>query len=85
MLAIGKASLLKERTKRLIELKQYASATPECIMATELRYYVLRQDELYLVKTGADVPTVLPEAAARQRKNSRTEANLKAVVDAFNR
>ncbi|MCU0333957.1 MAG: hypothetical protein MUF62_02775 [Chitinophagaceae bacterium] len=85
VLATGKASLLKERTKKLIESKQYASATLDRSITTDVRYYVLRQGKLHLVKTVADVLAVLPEAAAGQKKNVKNEVDMKAVVDAFNR
>lgn len=89
LLAKGKAALLKRYHKELKETKAYSSATVDQNIFTEIRYYVWYNRQLTRVKNTADIADAINDAklyalVAQQRKNLKTEEDLKATVNYFN-
>ncbi|HSC54696.1 MAG TPA: hypothetical protein VLC98_13785 [Phnomibacter sp.] len=86
LLSKGKASLVKQYEKKITEQKGYASATVEKKISTEVKYFVWHNNSFTRVKNIQEIADALqdPKLAAG-KKNSKSEADLKATVDAFNK
>lgn len=85
LLAKGKASLLKQYDKKVAETKGYSSATIEKNILTETKYFVWYKNTLTRVKNGAEITDLLQDPKMQaSKKNAKSEAELKAVIDAFN-
>lgn len=86
LLSKGKASLLKQYDKKIAETKGYASATIEKNILTEIKYFVWYKNTLTRVKNGTEITDLLQDPKMQAgKKNAKSEAELKATVDAFNR
>lgn len=90
LLAKGKATLLKQYFLTIFETKDYGSATLVKTLRKETGYFIYTNNTLTRVKNNQDIADALKDPAldtkvSQGKKNAKAEADLKALVDYYNK
>lgn len=90
-LYLGKATLLKQYKKELMEKPLYGSASVELSISTQQRYYIIYAGEWQWVKKIKNLPEILhikknelQKFIKEQKLNTETEENFIALVHYYN-